>query len=129
MTICTLIPNNILVFAENHDNTFRTKFIKTISKKYKMAMALLATVRGIPQLYYGSEIGMSGNKGLMQYSLDFPGGWKTDPTTAFIPQGRSQLQAENFDFTAKLFQWRKNSKAVHFCKMTHYIPETTCILF
>jgi glycosidase len=52
-------PNNILVFAENHD-TNRFNEIYQRYSKYKMAMAVLATVRGIPQLYYGSEIGMSG---------------------------------------------------------------------
>jgi glycosidase len=59
-----------------------------------MAMAVLATVRGIPQLYYGSEIGMSGNKekGDAAIRLDFPGGWKTDPNNAFQPESRSQTQ-------------------------------------
>jgi glycosidase len=76
----------------------------------------------IPQLYYGSEIGMSGNKdkGDAAIRLDFPGG-KRILTTAFQPEGRSQIQKEYFDFTAKLFQWRKT--AVHSGKMTHYIPE------
>jgi glycosidase len=60
MTICTLNPNNILVFAENHDTNRLNEIYQNDIRKYKMAMAVLATVRGIPQLYYGSEIGMSG---------------------------------------------------------------------
>jgi glycosidase len=56
-------PNNILVFAENHDTNRFNEIYQNDIRKYKMAMAVLATVRGIPQLYYGSEIGMSGNKG------------------------------------------------------------------
>jgi glycosidase len=56
-----------------------------IFAKY-MAMALLATVRGIPQLYYGSEIGMNGNKdkGDADIRHDFPGGWAADETTHSI---------------------------------------------
>jgi glycosidase len=77
-----------------------------------MAMALLATVRGIPQLYYGSEIGMNGNKdkGDADIRHDFPGGWAADENNSFHSAGRSQGQNEYFDFTAKLFQWRKIAK-------------------
>jgi glycosidase len=118
-------PNNVLVFAENHDTNRINETYQNDIRKYKMAMAVLATVRGIPQLYYGSEIGMSGNKekGDAAIRLDFPGGWETDPSNAFHPEGRSQMQKEYFDFTAKLFQWRKKTKAVHEGQMTHYIPE------
>ena len=55
--------NNILVFAENHDTDRMNDKFKYDFPKYKLAMTLLATVRGIPQLYYGSEIGMGGDKG------------------------------------------------------------------
>jgi glycosidase len=54
-------PNNILVLLKITTNRFNEIYQNDI-RKYKMAMAVLATVRGIPQLYYGSEIGMSGNK-------------------------------------------------------------------
>ena len=118
-------PNNILVFAENHDTNRFNEIYQNDIRKYKMAMAVLATVRGIPQLYYGSEIGMSGNKekGDADIRHDFPGGWAADASNAFLPEGRSQDQNDYFDFTAKLFQWRKKTKAVHLGKMMHYIPE------
>jgi glycosidase len=56
MIIYTQI-NNLLVFVENHDTNRFNEIYNNDIRKYKMAMALLATVRGIPQLYYGSEIG------------------------------------------------------------------------
>lgn len=117
--------NNMLVFVENHDtNRFNQTYGNDI-RKYKMAMSLLATIRGIPQLYYGSEIGMTGdkNKGDGDIRQDFPGGWKGDQNNAFIKEGRTSGQSEYFDFTAKLFNWRKSKSVVHFGKMTHYIPE------
>ena len=117
--------NNLLVFVENHDtNRFNQTYGNDI-RKYKMAMTLLATIRGIPQLYYGSEIGMIGdkNKGDADIRQDFPGGWEGDENNAFINEGRTPGQSEYFDFTSKLFNWRKTKPAVHFGKMTHYIPE------
>lgn len=96
-----------------------------------MTMALIATVRGIPQLYYGSEIGMGGDKdkGDADIRQDFPGGWIGDPNNAFTKEGRTSDQNEYFDFTSKLFQWRKTNEAVHFGKMTHYIPENNVYVY
>ena len=94
-------------------------------------MTLLATVRGIPQLYYGSEIGMAGDKGKGDADIrqDFPGGWQGDQNNAFSKEGRTQQQNDYFDFTSKLFQWRKTNEVVHFGKMTHYLPENNVYVY
>lgn len=124
-------PNNILTFVENHDTQRFNEIYKKDFKKYQMAMALIATVRGIPQLYYGSEIAMAGNKneGDGAIRLDFPGGWNGDSNNAFNPKGRTAEQQQFFDFSSKLFQWRKTKEAVHFGKMTHYIPENNVYVY
>lgn len=116
--------NNLLIFAENHDMKRINQIYSNDIRKYKMAMALLATVRGIPQLYYGSEIGMAGdlNLGDTDIRKDFPGGWEGDKNNAFTKEGRTPGQNEYFDYTSKLFNWRKTKPTVHFGKMTHYIP-------
>jgi glycosidase len=117
--------NNLLVFAENHDTNRLNEVYKNDFKKYQMAMTLIATVRGIPQLYYGSEIGMAGdkNKGDADIRKDFPGGWNGDTNNAFNKSGRTAEQQKYFDFTSKLFNWRKSKEVIHTGKMTHYIPE------
>ena len=95
-------------------------------------MTLIATVRGIPQLYYGSEIGMGGDKGKggdADIRQDFPGGWAGDKNNALTAAGRTAEQAKFFDFTSKLFNWRKTNEAVHFGKMTHYIPENNIYVY
>ena len=124
--------NNIMTFVENHDtNRFNTVY-KNDFKKYQIAMAMLATVRGIPQLYYGSEIGMDGDKdkkGDADIRKDFPGGWEGDCNNAFSQSGRTVEQQKYFDFTSKLFQWRKTNEAVHFGKMKHYIPENNVYVY
>ncbi len=123
--------NNLLIFAENHDTQRLNHVYNNDIRKYKMAMALLATVRGIPQTYYGSEIGMVGNKdkGDADIRQDFPGGWEGDANNAFTKEGRTEMQNQYFDFTSKLFNWRKNKSALHFGKMTHYIPENNVYVY
>ena len=124
-------PNNIMTFVENHDTNRFNQNYKNDLKKYKMAMALIATVRGIPQLYYGSEIGMNGDKGKGDAAIrkDFPGGWSGDENNAFIKSGRTLEQEEFFNFTSKLFQWRKTNETVHFGKMKHFLPENNVYVY
>ncbi|WDO14159.1 glycoside hydrolase family 13 protein [Flavobacterium sp. WW92] len=123
--------NNLLTFVENHDTGRFNQIYKNDFKKYQMAMALIATVRGIPQTYYGSEIGMAGDKGKGDADIrqDFPGGWNGDKNNAFTKSGRTEEQNKFFNFTSKLFQWRKNKTVIHTGKMTHYIPEDNIYVY
>jgi glycosidase len=52
---------NLLVFAGNHDTNRINEIYNGDLDKYKLAMTLVFTTRGIPQIYYGDEIGMRGN--------------------------------------------------------------------
>ncbi|MCL9806502.1 glycoside hydrolase family 13 protein [Flavobacterium amniphilum] len=124
-------PNNLLIFAENHDTNRLNQIYKNDFKKYQMTLAILATMRGIPQLYAGSEIGMAGDKGKGDADIrqDFPGGWKEDANNAFSASGRTELQKQYFDVTAKLFNWRKNKAVIHSGKLKHYIPENNVYVY
>ena len=124
-------PNNLLVFAENHDTGRFNEIYKSDFKKYQMAMTLIATVRGIPQLYYGSEIGMKGDKGKGDADIrrDFPGGWNGDVNNAFTKQGRTAEQQKFFEFSSKLFTWRKSKDVIHSGKMTHYVPDNNVYVY
>ena len=123
--------NSIMTFVENHDTQRFNQTYKNDFKKYQMGLALIATVRGIPQLYYGSEIGMAGDKGKGDGDIryDFPGGWNGDSNNAFTKSGRTTQQEQFHDFTARLFNWRKTNDAVHFGKMKHYIPENNVYVY
>lgn len=123
--------NNLLTFVENHDTGRFNHIYKNDFKKYQMAMTLIATVRGIPQTYYGSEIGMAGDKGKGDADIrqDFPGGWAGDTNNAFSKSERTEEQNKFFDFTSKLFQWRKGKSVIHSGKMTHYIPENNVYVY
>ncbi|MDP5000518.1 MAG: glycoside hydrolase family 13 protein [Flavobacterium sp.] len=123
--------NNLLIFLENHDTGRFNQIYKNDFKKYQLGMTLLATMRGIPQLYYGSEIGMAGDKGKGDADIrqDFPGGWKGDTNNAFSASGRTAEQAKYFDFSKKVLNWRKNKEVIHTGKLTHYIPENNVYVY
>ncbi|MFT3737873.1 MAG: glycoside hydrolase family 13 protein [Breznakibacter sp.] len=123
--------NNILVFAANHDTQRLQTVFGNDFDKYKLAMALIATVRGTPQLYYGDEIGMEGDKskGDGDIRRDFPGGWPNDTQNAFVASGRTELQNRYFDFAKKLLNWRKNKEVIHNGKTLHYVPEDNVYVY
>jgi len=117
--------NNILVFAGNHDITRINEYYQDDINKYKLAMTLVLTTRGIPQIYYADEIGMLGNKeknGDGDLRKDFPGGWQNDPQNAFTEKGRTAKQNEYHSFTKKLLQWRKEKPVIHKGKLLQYVP-------
>jgi len=122
--------NNILLFAENHDTNRLNQYYPEF-EKYRLTMLLLATLRGIPQLYYGAEIGMAGDKskGDGDIRRDFPGGWPGDLQNAFTKVGRTPDQQKYFELTAQLFNWRKTKKVIHTGKTTHYVPENNVYVY
>ena len=124
-------PNNLLIFLENHDTGRFNQNNQNDIKKYQLGITLLATTRGIPQLYYGSEIGMAGDKGKGDADIrqDFPGGWKGDSNNAFLASGRTVEQTKYFDFSKKVLNWRKNKNVIHTGKLTHYIPENNVYVY
>jgi glycosidase len=116
--------NNILVFLDNHDLGRFSLQEDADLKKYKQGMAFLLTTRGIPQIYYGTEILMTGTKegGDGGIRKDFPGGWKEDPVNALNAEGRTPKQNEAWDYLKKLLHWRIANKAVTEGNLIHYAP-------
>ena len=117
-------PMNLLVFLDNHDTSrFSTDDSKAANlARYKQALLYLLTTRGIPQIYYGTEILMTGDKADGDGTLrkDFPGGWPGDKADCFTPQGRTELQNAAFDYTRKLLQWRKGNEVISQGTMKHF---------
>ena len=118
-------PDNILIFLDNHDLGRFMKKDETDLRRYKQALAFLLTTRGIPQIYYGTEILMHGEKAEGDGSIrkDFPGGWPNDPVDAFSSSGRTDLQNEAWNYMQKLLKWRATCKPVTEGKLTHYTPD------
>jgi len=118
-------PKNLVVIGDNHDmSRLHTQLNEDIDLT-KMALTFLMTTRGIPQLFYGTEILMS-NKGTEDHGVirsDFAGGWPQDKSNARTGKGLSKEAIEAQAFVKQLLNWRKTSAAVHSSKLTHYLPK------
>ena len=92
-------------------------------RKFKMGIAWLLTMRGIPQLFYGTEILMNSYAGPdAKVRIDFPGGWAGDRENKFIAAGRSEKENEAFDYMRSLLQWRKGKAVFKGGKLLHFVP-------
>lgn len=121
-------PSHILTFLDNHDtDRFLRKQPENLGS-WKQALTFLLTSRGIPQIYYGTEILMYGTKangGDANIRLDMPGGFPGDSTTVFTREGRSAMQNEAYDYLSQLLKWRKSPAAndvIALGSLTHFVP-------
>lgn len=119
-------PNMNLTFLDNHDiNRFYTE-IKEDFQKWKIGMGMLFTMRGVPSIYYGTEILMTNplpRKNDGQIRQDFPGGWPTDTLNKFVAKGRTAQENEAYDLIKKLAKLRKDNEAFNTGKLMQFTPE------
>jgi len=118
-------PMRNVIFLDNHDITRFFSVVNEDVTKYKSALAWLLTCRGIPQIYYGAELGFTGtttpNDGYVRQ--DFPGGWPSDPVNKFSIAGRTAMEEGIWRYIATLANFRKGSSAITTGKMMQYVPE------
>lgn len=125
MTYDFIYPDiyNVLRFLDNHDtDRFLREYPKELSG-WKQAMTFLLTMPGTPQIYYGTELLMNGNKSRSDGDIrrDMPGGWPGDKTDHFTREGRDAIQNEAFDFLSKLLHWRQGNEVIARGGMKHYV--------
>jgi glycosidase len=117
-------PTKNLVFLDNHDMSRFYSMVNEDFNKYKTGMEILLTMRGIPEIYYGTEILMknySNPDGLVR--SDFPGGWKGDKENKFVASGRTEKENAAYNFLSKLANYRKTSVALTTGKLMQFIPQ------
>ena len=116
-------PTRNVIFLDNHDMTRILSQVGESIPKVKIGLAWLMTCRGIPQLYYGTEVlmkGIANPDGWVR--LDFPGGWEGDQKNAFSKSGLTTAENDMLSYTQKLGQFRKSSSAIKNGRMTQYLP-------
>lgn len=117
-------PAKNVIFMDNHDMSRFYSCVNEDFGKYKSALALLLTTRGIPQLYYGTEILMknfSNPDGKVRE--DFKGGWQGDAQNKFTAEGRSEIENTSYNYLKKLANYRKLTPALQTGKLMQYVPE------
>lgn len=117
-------PMRQVIFLDNHDLARFYSVLNEDTAKYKMAFNWLMTYRGIPQMYYGNEILLTGftspNDGHVRQ--DFPGGWKTDKINKFSATGRTFKENSLFNQMRQITRYRKQSTALQTGKLMQYLP-------
>lgn len=123
-------PLRNCVFLDNHDISRFYSNVGGNAVKLKTALAWLLTTRGIPQLYYGTEIGMKNStrpdgkdRGDLQVREDFPGGWTGDTRSAFTAAGRTAEENEIFGYTKRLLTFRKAHPELQTGRLTQFVPQ------
>ena len=94
-------------------------------------MAFLLTMRGIPQIYYATEILGTGNASPSHGNIrkDFPGGWNGDPINKFTNDGRDHREKVIWNHLSSLAKFRKTSSALTTGKMMQFVPEDGLYVF
>ena len=117
-------PDRVMAFIENHD-TDRYLHNGQDTQSLKQALALLLTIKRIPQLYYGTEVLMNGTKEVTDGNVrkDFPGGFPGDAQNAFSAEGRTPAQNDMFNWLSALLHWRQGNDVIIKGKMTQFIPK------
>lgn len=119
-----------VIFVDNHDLNRYFSSQGEDPAKFKLGLTFLLTTRGIPQIFYGTEIAMKGGRIDPDKRRDFPGGWPGDPVDAFTPEGRETLGVTDvFDHVRKLTRWRQDKDVIHFGRLTHFVPEQNVYVY
>ena len=131
--------SKMLIFPGNHDTARIGDMVRKDPRALKIAMTMMATMRGIPQIFAGDELmfvssrpdNVGDHPGLR---VDFPGGWEGDEIDLFTAEGR-EAQTHNtdglkvekgqaadlFNYVSRLFQWRKTADVIHNGKTMHFM--------
>ncbi len=94
----------------------------------KLAYGLILTARGIPELYYGDELGMAGGSD-SDRRRDFPGGWPEGAKSAFKKEERSSQQEEIFEYVQGLLRLRAQHSALRRGKLWSLASDDTTYIF
>ena len=117
-------PFNLVVMPDNHDMPRFYMQLEMNRDLYRNGIVFFLTTRGIPQIYYGSEILMTHKEGDDHGYIrkDFPGGWPGDKVNAFTGQGMGSEEKNMQNMFKKLLNWRKTSAVIHSGKLKQFAP-------
>jgi neopullulanase len=121
-------PEMLVPFFANHDVPRFASAEGSSVAKQKLAFGLTLTLRGIPEIYYGDEIGMPGG-GDPDNRRDFPGGWIGDSNDAFTPSGRTHEQQEVFAYVQSLLKFRGAHEALRGGRLWHLASDDSSYVF
>jgi glycosidase len=121
-------PEYLVPFFANHDVKRFASLSGATPENLKLAFGLALTLRGIPEIYYGDEIGMQGGDD-PDNRRDFPGGWIGDKENGFTQQGRSAKEQQVFEYVRALLKVRREHDAFRGGKLWHLYSDDETYVF
>jgi glycosidase len=121
-------PELLVPFLGNHDVRRLASLPDMSAEKLKLAFSVLLTMRGIPEIYYGDEIGMTGGDD-PDNRHDFPGGFPGDARNAFLEAGRTPEQQELFSHIQHLLALRRDHASLRDGKLWNVFWNQTTYAF
>jgi glycosidase len=119
-----------VTFLGNHDINRFYSMAKEDINNYKIGVALLMTMRGTPQWFYGDEVLLTNFANPMDtVRIDFPGGWESDTVNKFTKQGRTADENEAFSYLQTLANWRKANPVFSDGKLLHFVPDDNIYVY
>jgi glycosidase len=117
-------PFNLMIMPDNHDMSRIYTQLGEDDDLYRMAIVFYLTMRGIPQIYYGTEVLMShpGTESHGAIRGEFPGGWADHDKNAFTGEGLSTKELEAQQFMKNLLRWRKQADVIHGGRLMQFAP-------
>ena len=118
-------PNDLVTFLDNHDLPRVFSTVDADPAALRLAYTFLLTTRGIPQVYYGTEVALPNGtdfEGDGYKRLDMPGGWPGDARSVFEAAGRTPAEQATFEYVRGLTRWRRTAGVVHHGRLTQFIP-------
>ena len=121
-------PDTLVTFFGNHDTSRFLSAPGASAASERLAFGLLATMRGMPQIYYGDEIGLSsGPSG--DNRPDFPGGFPGDPQNAFTAAGRTPQQQAMYAWVQSLLDLRAHHEALQTGSQQNLLADESGFVF
>ncbi len=120
---------SVVVFPDNHDGDRLFSKVKENPGSQKLAITFLLTTRGVPQIYYGTEILMTGAGQHGKMRKMFPGGSPDHESDKFEESGRTEAEQDMFKHLTTLTNWRNNAEVIHSGKLKHFIPEKNMYVY
>lgn len=122
-------PNNLLTFADNHDIERIMYAANSDISKFKLVLTFLLTTRGIPQIYYGTEIGMIGGKSHGELREEFPGGFPEHKRNAFNKDERTELENQIYSFIKSLIHLKKEHSSLKNGSLIQFPPKNELYVY
>jgi neopullulanase len=121
-------PDELVTFFGNHDVPRFASEVGSSAADLRLAFGLTLTIRGIPELYYGDEVGLTGGAD-PENRHDFPGGWTEDSRNAFTETGRTAEQQSLFAYVQTLLRLRREHAALAGGRLWHLASDDSAYLF